>query len=76
MIFFSFKGLVVLTIVGFFTRYNFVHSGNYMQESLKIADRIHAIKFGQFYIETYGATATWEEVKEVFSSWNGEEKTK
>lgn len=76
LIFFSFKGLIVLTVVGFFTRYNFVHSGNYMQESLKVADRIHAIKFGQFYIETYGATATWEEVKEVFSSWNGGEKTK
>lgn len=75
LMFFTFKGVVILTVIGFFTRYDFVISGNYMQEALKVSNRIHAIKFGQFYIETYGATATWEEVKEVFATWSGEEKT-
>ncbi|MFT8335036.1 MAG: hypothetical protein ABF628_02550, partial [Acetobacter orientalis] len=69
------RGIIILTVVGFFTRYNFIQSGNYMQEALKVSNRIHAIKFGQFYIETYGATASWDQVKEVFASWNGEEKT-
>lgn len=75
MVFYSLRGIIILTIVGFFTRYNFIQAGNYMQEALKISNRIHAIKFGQFYIETYGSTARWNEVKEAFASWNAEEKT-
>ncbi|GBR18808.1 hypothetical protein [Asaia spathodeae] len=75
LLFYSFKGVIILTVVGFLARYGFVMSGNFMQESLKTDNRMHAIKFGQFYIKTYGATANWEQVREVFSSWNGDERT-
>lgn len=75
LVYFSFKGIIVLTIIGLFTRYNFINSGNYMQEAIKLANQIHKIRFGQFYIETYGATATWEEAKEAFANWNGDEKS-
>ena len=41
-----------------------------MHESLKIGERAHAIRFGEFYLDTYGANAQWSEVKEAFAHWN------
>jgi hypothetical protein len=41
-----------------------------MQEALKNADRRHAINFGKFYLESYGAAADWTQVKEAFEHWN------
>lgn len=73
LVYYLFKGVTILTIVGFFARYTFMQSGNYMREALKIDNRIHGIKFGQLYIITYGASAEWTEVKEALSSWNGAE---
>lgn len=74
LIFYTLRGVTILTIVGFFARYNFIQSGNYMREALRVDDRIHGIKFGQLYIVTYGASAEWKEVKEALASWNGEVK--
>lgn len=73
--FYAIKGSILVGIAGFTSRYAFVMSSNYMKESLRTADRVHAIKFGQFYVETYGAAASWEQVKETFSNWNGEGKS-
>jgi hypothetical protein len=41
-----------------------------MEEALKNADRRHAINFGKFYLESYGAAADWAQVKEAFEHWN------
>jgi hypothetical protein len=41
-----------------------------MREALKNADRRHAINFGKFYLESYGAAAEWSQVKEAFEHWN------
>lgn len=41
-----------------------------MRESLKNADRMHAINFGNFYVQSYGAAAEWTQVKEAFENWN------
>lgn len=41
-----------------------------MREALKNADRRHAINFGKFYLESYGAAADWSQVKEAFEHWN------
>ena len=41
-----------------------------MSESLKSADRMHAISFGKFYLKVYGSDDTWPELKEVFQHWN------
>lgn len=72
--FYALKGAIIFGLVAFLSRYAFLQSGNYMAESLRTTDRIHAIKFGQFFVKTYGAAADWPQVKEAFSNWNGEQK--
>lgn len=41
-----------------------------MVESIRNSDRIHAISFGEFYLNVYGKVATRDEVREVFGNWN------
>lgn len=65
-----FKGLVAVSLLAGLTKYSFLFSNSYMQESLKNADRRHAINFGKFYLESYGAAAEWSQVKEAFEHWN------
>lgn len=69
--FYAFKGVFLAAISGIIARYSFVLSLNHMSEALRTTDRIHAIKFGQLYVESYGASANWDQVKEAFSNWNG-----
>lgn len=66
----TFRGLIVVAMFIAFARYAFVFSNSYMHESLKNSERRHAINFGKFYLETYGANASWEQVKEAFQHWN------
>lgn len=65
-----FRGLVVVGLCGVLSRYAFIFSNSYMHESLKIGERAHAIRFGELYLDTYGANAEWEQVKEAFAHWN------
>lgn len=65
-----FRGLVVVGLCGVLSRYAFIFSNSYMHESLKIGERAHAIRFGEFYLDTYGANAEWDQVKEAFAHWN------
>ena len=65
-----FKGLIALTFIAGFAKYAFLFSKSYMHEALKNADRRHAINFGKFYLESYGAAADWSQVKEAFEHWN------
>ncbi|MBH3408756.1 hypothetical protein I5P86_27195 [Pseudomonas glycinae] len=65
-----FRGLIVVGICGVLSRYAFIFSNSYMHESLKVGERAHAIRFGEFYLDTYGANAQWEQVKEAFAHWN------
>lgn len=65
-----FRGLVVVGICGALARYAFIFSNSYMHESLKVGERAHAIRFGEFYLDTYGTNAQWEQVKEAFAHWN------
>lgn len=70
LIFTFFKGLVAVSLLLAVAKYSYMFSSSYMQESLKNADRRHAINFGKFYLESYGSTADWTEVKEAFEHWN------
>lgn len=70
LIFNLFKGLIAVGLLLGIAKYSYMFSSSYMQESLKNADRSHAINFGKFYLESYGATADWSEVKEAFEHWN------
>ncbi|MEZ9831814.1 hypothetical protein AB4270_21340 [Vibrio cyclitrophicus] len=69
-LFVTFRGLIVVTMFIAFSRYAFIFSNSYMHESLKNSERRHAINFGKFYLEAYGANASWEQVKEAFQHWN------
>lgn len=64
------KGLIAITLLGVLARYAFILSNSYVREALKNADRRHAINFGKFYLESYGAAAEWSQVKEAFEHWN------
>lgn len=70
LIFSLIKGLIAVALLLGIAKYSYMFSSSYMQESLKNADRSHAINFGKFYLESYGATANWSEVKEAFEHWN------
>ncbi|WP_417285864.1 hypothetical protein [Cobetia marina] len=65
-----FRGLVVVSLFGILSRYAFVLSNSFMHESLKSGERLHAIKFGEFYLDAYGADAEWDQLKEAFEHWN------
>lgn len=65
-----FRGLIVVSLFGVLSRYAFVLSNSFMHESLKSGERLHAIKFGEFYLDAYGADAEWEQLKEAFENWN------
>lgn len=64
------KGLIAVALLAALARYAFLFSNSYMREALKNADRRHAINFGKFYLESYGAAADWSQVKEAFEHWN------
>lgn len=70
LVFTFFKGFVAVGLLLAVAKYSYMFSSSYMQESLKNADRRHAINFGKFYLESYGSTADWSEVKEAFEHWN------
>lgn len=65
-----FRGLIIVGVCAALARYAFIFSNSYMHESLKVGERAHAIRFGEFYLDTYGANAEWEQVKEAFAHWN------
>lgn len=64
------KAVVLIGLVGACAKYAFTLGRSYIGESLKSADRIHAIEFGRFYLQAFGTKATWPELKEVFQHWN------
>lgn len=70
VVFFTFKGLILIGLLVALAKYCFVYSQSFMHESLKNSERKHAIKFGKFYLESYGANAEWAQIREAFEHWN------
>lgn len=70
VVFFTFKGLVLIGLFIALAKYCFVYSQSFMHEALKSTERKHAINFGQFYLESYGVNADWSQIKEAFEHWN------
>jgi len=70
VVFFGFKGLIVIGLFVALAKYCFMYGQSFMHESLKNSERKHAINFGKFYLESYGADADWIQVKEAFEHWN------
>lgn len=64
------KGLVIIGLLVATARYTFILGKTYMNESLKNADRIHAISFGKFFLQVFDNDISKEDLKEVFKDWN------
>ncbi|MEK4039419.1 toll/interleukin-1 receptor domain-containing protein [Paenibacillus sp. FSL F4-0122] len=67
---FSLLNIVIISLIIALTRFTFILAKSFMVESLRNADRIHAISFGEFYLKAYGDKADWKEIKEAFQHWN------
>ncbi len=69
----AFAGIKSIVLVGLLlamAKYSFSLAKSYMEESLKNADRIHAISFGKFYLQAFGNEAQQTDIKEIFQHWN------
>ncbi len=51
-------------------RFAFVLGKSFAVEALRNADRIHAIRFGEFYLKAFPEETHWAQVKEAFQHWN------
>lgn len=70
LVFVSFKGLVILGVLGLWAKHAFTVSNAYMHEAIKRSDRVHAISFGKLYLEIYGNNIERKELIEIFEDWN------
>ena len=61
---------VIIALFLAIAKYSYSLAKSFMVESLRNSDRIHAIKFGEFYLNAFAEKAKWEEVKEAFQHWN------
>jgi hypothetical protein len=52
------------------SRFSFLLGKSFMVESLRNSDRIHAISFGEFYLNAFGSKADWLQIKDAFQHWN------
>jgi len=64
------SGVLTLTLMIALSRFLFVLGKSFMVESIRNGDRIHAISFGEFFLNAYGSVASRNEVREVFGDWN------
>lgn len=64
------QSVIIVTLLGAFSRFAFVLGKSYMVESLRNAERGHAISFGDFYVKAYPDNLEWKEVKEALQHWN------
>lgn len=64
------KTAVIIGLLIACSKYCFTLGKSYINEALKNADRSHAISFGKFYLDAYGSSAKWEDLKEAFQYWN------
>jgi hypothetical protein len=68
--FYALKSIFIIILLIASSKYSFTLAKSYMSESLKIADRIHAISFGKFYLQVFNDRLNPEEIKEIFRDWN------
>ncbi|MBE7689054.1 hypothetical protein F6A46_12565 [Tenacibaculum finnmarkense genomovar ulcerans] len=69
-IFYSIKSMFIIILLITASKYCFNLAKSYMSESLKIADRIHAISFGKFYLKIFKNNLNPNDIKDIFRDWN------
>ncbi|RGG57111.1 toll/interleukin-1 receptor domain-containing protein [Blautia sp. AF19-10LB] len=62
--------LFIIIILISLSKLLFTLAKSFMVEAIRCSDRIHAISFGKFFLDAYGAEASREEVLKAFGSWN------
>jgi len=68
-----YHGLRGLTIIGLLiagSRYSFHIAQKMGFEAIRNSDRRHAISFGRFYLKAFPEKVEWEQLKDVFQTWN------
>lgn len=68
--FYAVKSNFIIVLLIAASKYSFTLAKSYMSESLKIADRIHAISFGKFYLHVFNDQINPDDIKEIFRDWN------
>lgn len=68
--FFAIKSILIIVLLVSASKYSFNLAKSYMNESLKISDRIHAISFGKFYLQVFNQQIEPTELKDIFQNWN------
>lgn len=64
------KSVLIIGLIVALSKYAFSLGKSFMAESLKNADRKHAISFGNFFMDAFSDSVKPEDVKEVFQDWN------
>lgn len=70
VVFTAIKSIVLVGLLLAMAKYSFTLAKSFMEESLKNADRIHAISFGKFYLQAFEESIAAGDIKEVFQHWN------
>ncbi|MEO2222653.1 toll/interleukin-1 receptor domain-containing protein [Priestia megaterium] len=68
------KNLAIIGVLILCSRYTFNIGKIYMDEAVKHSDRLHAIHYGKFFLESFQEKLTFEEMKELFKDWNMDNK--
>ncbi len=64
-------GVIVLSVLMISTcRFFFLLGKSFMVESIRCADRAHAIGLGKLYLKLYKSKFSWSELRDVLQSWN------
>lgn len=66
----SIEAVIISTIIISIARFLFVLGKSLMVESIRNADRAHAIGLGRLYLHLYKEKFKWEELKDVLQNWN------
>ncbi|WP_455931036.1 toll/interleukin-1 receptor domain-containing protein [Priestia aryabhattai] len=69
-IYLGLKNLVLIGLIIAFSKYAIDLGKSYMNEGIKQADRLHAIKYGQFLLESFEEQLSLSEMKDLFKDWN------
>lgn len=62
--------IILSTILISISRFLFLLGKSLMVESIRNADRAHAIGLGKLYLQLYKGKFKWEELKDVLKNWN------
>ncbi|SMQ77555.1 TIR domain-containing protein [Bacillus sp. OV166] len=63
------KSLVVIGLITAISRYGFTLGKAFMNEASKHENRLHSINYGLFFIGSFKAQLTYDEMKDIFLHW-------